>query len=310
MTAVTPPTPGPTSPPTTPTSTGSKPRRYTPPRIDGPRLVAGRPETVELETLRVEMRADGIAVLTINRPDRANSQTATMFAEHNTAAYALRDSGARALVITGAGDRAFCAGFDLAEIDVITQMGVREFLAFQEIATGGLAALHHLPFPVIAAVHGPATGGGFATALAADIRLAAPTAKFSCAFVKVGLSVGELGTSWLLTRLIGPGRAAEMAYTARIVEAAEAERIGLVNRVVPSEKLLDEAFALAGTISANSPGGIRLSKRALQRNQEIASYASALELENRGQALLTRTADMPEALAAFRERRPARFTGR
>src|SRR5436305_4093821 len=118
-------------------------------------------------------------------------------------------------------------------------MGVREFLRFLETATGGIQAIRHLPYPVIAAVHGAATGGGLALALAADIRLAAPTAKFSAAFVKVGLSMGELGTSYNLTRLIGPAKAAEIGYTARIVLADEAERIGLVNRVVPSESLLD-----------------------------------------------------------------------
>jgi enoyl-CoA hydratase/carnithine racemase len=267
-------------------------------------------EPPKLETLAIDVRDDDIVTLRINRPERANSMTATMFHEFLAAALALRDSGARAMVLTGTGERAFCTGFDLAEIDVITRMGVREFLKFQETATGGLAAIRHLPFPVIAAVHGPAAGGGLSLALACDIRLAAPTAKFNCAFVKVGLSVGELGTSWQLTRLIGSGRAAELAYTGRIVGATEAERIGLVNRVVPAESLLDEAYALATAITANSPAGVRMSKRALQRNQEVASYAAALELENRGQALLTRGEDMPEALNAFREHRAPRFTGR
>lgn len=264
----------------------------------------------EMETLALELRPDGVAVLTVDRPERANSQTTTMFAEFSTAAQALRDSGARALILRGAGEKAFCSGFDLSEIDVITKMGTLEFLRFQELAAGGMAAIRHLPFPVIAAVHGAAAGGGMSLALAADIRLAAPTAKFACSFVKVGLSAGELGTSWQLTRLVGYGRAAEIAYTGRTVVADEAERIGLVNRVVPTDELFDEAFALAAAISANSPGGVRMSKRALQRNQEIASYAGALELENRGQALLTRTEDMPEALAALRERRAPGFTGR
>ena len=265
---------------------------------------------VELETLLVELRSDGVAVLTVNRPSRGNAQTATMFHEFNDAALALRDSGARALILRGAGERAFSAGFDLAEVGQIAEMGVNEFLRFQEAATGGLAAIRHLPFPVIAAIHGPAVGGGLALALAADIRLAAPSAKLSCAFVRVGLSCGELGTSYLLTRLIGYGRAAELGFTGRIVDAAEAARIGLVNRVVPAESLFAEADALAAAISRNSPGGVRMSKRSLLRNQEISSYAAALELENRGQALLTRAEDMPEALAAFTERRPPNFTGR
>lgn len=262
-----------------------------------------------LEELTFEVIDGDIGVLRINRPDRMNSQTVRMFSEYGEAAYALRDAPLRALILTATGDRAFCAGFDLDEIHVITEMGVREFLKFQETATGGIQGIRHLPFPVIAAIHGPATGGGLALALAADIRLAAPTAKFSAAFVKVGLSMGELGTSYNLSRLIGPAKAAEIGYTARMVKADEAERIGLVNRVVPSEELFDEALAMARQIAQNSPGGVRMSKRAIQRNQEITSYAAALELENRGQALMSRTADMPEALAAFKEKREPRFTG-
>ena len=263
-----------------------------------------------LETLTFEALDGDIGVLRINRPDRLNSQTVTMFSEYGNAAFALRDTALRALILTATGERAFCAGFDLDEIDVITRMGVREFLKFQETATGGIQAIRHLPFPVIAAIQGPAIGGGLALALAADIRLASPAATFSAAFLKVGLSVGELGTSYNLTRLVGPGRAAEIGYTGRIVEAEEAARIGLVNRVIPADKLFGEALAMARLIATNSPGGVRMSKRAIQRNQEITSYAAALELENRGQALLTRTNDMPEALAAFKEKREPRFTGR
>jgi enoyl-CoA hydratase/carnithine racemase len=264
----------------------------------------------ELETLTFETLEGGIGVLRINRPDRMNSQTVRMFHEYGQAALALRDAPLRALIVTGAGERAFCAGFDIDEIDVLTTMTVSGFLKFMETASGGVQGIRHLPFPVIAAIHGPATGGGFSLALVADIRLVAPTAKFSLAFTRVGLSIGELGTSYNLTRLVGPGVAAELAYTGRLVEAEEAVRIGLANRLVPSEDLFDEAVALARQIALNSPAGVRMSKRAIQRNQEIGSYAAALELENRGQALMTRTEDMPEALAAFKEKRSPRFTGR
>jgi enoyl-CoA hydratase/carnithine racemase len=264
----------------------------------------------DLAALSFEEPEPGIGILRMNRPDRMNSQTVQMFSDYLTASRALRDSGLRAMIVTGAGDRAFCAGFDLDEIAVITEMGVREFLKFQETAAGGIQGIRHLPFPVIAAVHGAATGGGFALALAADIRLAAPTMKMSAAFVKVGLSVGDLGTSFNLTRIVGPAKAAEIAYTAKIVGAEEAAAIGLVNRIVPAEGLLDEALALARQIALNSPGGVRMSKRAIQRNAEIGSYEAALELENRGQALLTRTDDMPEALAAFRQKRAPVFAGR
>ena len=267
-------------------------------------------EVPQLDMLSFEMLDAGIAVLRMNRPDRMNTQTVRMFAEYGIVAHALRDAPLRALILTGAGERAFCAGFDLDEIGVITRMGAGEFLNFQELAAGGIQAIRHLPFPVIAAIHGPAAGGGLALALAADIRLAAPTAKFSAAFVRVGLSIGELGTSYNLSRLVGPGRAAEIGFTGRIVTAPEALAIGLVNRVVPAADLLAEAVAMARLIAANSPAAVRMSKRAIQRNQEISSYAAALELENRGQALLAQTDDMPEALAAFTQRREPRFTGR
>jgi enoyl-CoA hydratase/carnithine racemase len=267
-------------------------------------------QTKQYETMRVERRDSGVAVVTLNRPDRLNAMTMTMFDELWQLPFDLvEDDGLRAVVMTGAG-RGFCAGYDLDKIEEITRLGVREFLKFQELATGGIAGIRALPVPVIAAVNGAAAGGGLALSLAADVRLAAPEAKFNAAFVKIGLSVGELGTSWQLTRLVGAGRAAEIAFTGRFVGAEEAERIGLVNRVVPADRLLDEAFALAEQMAANSPGGVQLSKRALQANLEQTSYAAALELENRGQALLTRADDMPEALAAFKEKRAPVFSGR
>ncbi len=240
----------------------------------------------ELETLSIEVLHGGVAVLRTNRPDRMNAQTVQTFREYGVAARALRDSGVRALVLTGAGERAFCAGFDLAEIDVLTSMGTLEFLAFQETATNGIQAIRHLPFPVIAAVHGPATGGGLSLALAADIRLVAPTAMFSTAFVKVGLSFGELGVSYHLSRLVGYAKAAEIGYSARLVKADEAVTIGLANRVVPADDLLDEALGLARTIADQPPAAVRLAKSTIQRSGEVSSYGAAMELEVRSAALL------------------------
>jgi enoyl-CoA hydratase/carnithine racemase len=163
--------------------------------------------------------------------------------------------------------------------------------------------------PLIAAVNGPAAGGGMALALAADIRIATARAAFSAAFVKIGLSAGDLGTSWLLTRLIGPAATSEICFTARTVPAAEALALGLVNSLSEPEALLADALSMASAIAANSPGGVRMTKRAIAANQEVSSYAAALELENRGQALLSCTQDMREALTAFTEKRPPRFTG-
>jgi enoyl-CoA hydratase/carnithine racemase len=261
-------------------------------------------------TLRLERPRAGVVVLTLDRPDRLNAMTATMFAELEAAARALdREEGLRVLVLTGAG-RAFCAGYDLADAAALPSLGALAMLDLQEGAARALTAIRGIRVPVIAAVNGAAAGGGLALALAADIRFGSPSAKFNAAFVRIGLSAGDLGTSWLLPRVIGPAATAEFVYTGRLMDAAEAERNGLLNRVVPADELLDAALETAGLICANSPGGVQLSKRALQANMEVTSYAAALELENRGQALLTRTEDMSEALAALREGRPPSFAGR
>jgi enoyl-CoA hydratase/carnithine racemase len=266
-------------------------------------------QAVQFETMLLDEPSPGVLMATLNRPDRLNAQTVQMFAELEQLAHDLSGSDVRTLIITGAG-RAFCAGYDLADAEELADLSPLEMLGRQERAARALAAIRGVPMPVIAAVNGPAAGGGFALALAADIRLGAPEARFNAAFVRIGLTAGDLGTSWLLPRLIGPARAAELAYTGGFVEAEEAERIGLLNRIVPADRLLDAALAMAAEIAANSPGGVQLSKRALQANMEAASFAAALELENRGQALLTRGEDMPEALRAFKERREPRFTGR
>jgi enoyl-CoA hydratase/carnithine racemase len=267
-------------------------------------------EGLKLDTIRLEWAVEGVAVATLDRPDRLNAMTMGMFAELEQLAQHLGEwDEVRVLILTGAG-RAFCAGYDLADAAELPELSPMGMLDRQERAVRALSAVRALRVPVIAAVNGAVAGGGLALALAADIRIASPAAKFNAAFVRIGLSAGDLGTSWLLPRLIGPALAAEIAYTGRFVEAAEAERIGLVNKVVPAQDLLTEALAMASLICANSPAGVQLSKRALQANLEVTSYAAALELENRGQALLTRGEDLPEALAAFRAKRAPKFTGR
>ncbi|MDR7254263.1 enoyl-CoA hydratase/carnithine racemase [Nocardioides sp. BE266] len=261
------------------------------------------------ETLILEESAPGVVVVTLNRPDRYNAMTNTMFDELERMAIDLNDEdGCRAIVLTGAG-RAFCAGYDLADADLLAGLGAMGMLSQQERAARALLAVRTVRHPTIAAVNGAATGGGLALALACDIRLAAPEAKFNTAFVKIGLSSGDLGTSWLLSRLCGPAVASDLGFTGRMVDADEAAHIRLVNRVVDPSELLAQALDLAAQISSNSPGGVQLSKRALQANMEVGSFAAAIELENRGQALLTRSSDMPEALAAFKEKRAPVFKG-
>jgi enoyl-CoA hydratase/carnithine racemase len=262
------------------------------------------------ETLLLEEPAPGVALVTLNRPDRYNAMTAVMFDELERMAAELADQDdLRVVVMTGAG-RGFCAGYDLADAAALPQLGALGMLDLQERAARALLAVRGMRVPVIAAVNGPAAGGGLALALAADIRIAAPAATFNAAFVRIGLSAGDLGTSWLLTRLVVPAVTSEICFTGRPVPASEAHDLGLVNTLSEPGSLLDDALSLALAISANSPGGVQLSKRAIQANLESASYAAAMELENRGQALLTRGEDMPEALAALREKRAPVFTGR
>lgn len=260
------------------------------------------------ETLLLAEPSPGVVVVTLNRPDRSNAMTDTMFGEMEHVALALDgEDDCRVVIVAGAGTT-FCAGYDLDDAYELPELGAMGMLDQQERAARALLAIRSMRVPVIAAVEGAASGGGLALALASDIRLGSSTAKFNAAFVRIGLSAGDLGTSWLLTRLVGPAAASEICFTGRIVHTDEAARIGLVNHI-SEDSALDESVTLAESIVANSPGGVQLSKRALQANMEVSSYAAALELENRGQALLTRGSDMPEALAAIKEKRTPVFTG-
>jgi enoyl-CoA hydratase/carnithine racemase len=262
------------------------------------------------ETLLVERPRDGVVLVTLNRPDRMNAITFQMFDEmHDLCRGLLADRDARAVVITGAG-RGFCAGLDLDDAETLPDMTPHEMMLGQQHWAGAFVNFHELPQPVIAAVNGAAAGGGLGLALAADIRLASPTARFNAAFVRIGLSAGDVGVSWSLPRVVGLGRAAEIMLTGRFVEAEEAATIGLVNRLVPEDQLLDESFAIAEQIAANTPFGVTLTKRVLNANVDAGSLSQAVEVENRGQTLATRGQDFREALAAFREKRPAKLTAR
>jgi enoyl-CoA hydratase len=261
-------------------------------------------------TLTIDRRSEGVAVATLNRPERMNAITFRMFEEwQELCAEVADDADVRALVLTGAG-RAFCAGLDLTAAATLAGMSVPEMMRGQESWANATAAFHRLPKPVIAAVNGAAAGAGFSLALSADIRLASPAARFNAAFVRIGLSGGDCGSSWFLPRIVGLGRAAEILLTGRFVPADEAAAIGLVNRVVPADDLLAEAVSLAEQIAMNTPLGVLLTKRVLHQNVDAPSLEAALEVENRNQVLATRTDDMAEALAAFQQKRPPRYTGR
>lgn len=262
------------------------------------------------ETLLIERPRDGVVLVTLNRPQQLNAITFQMFDElHDLCGLLMADSDTRAVVITGAG-RGFCSGLDLEEAVTLPDMTPHEMMLGQQHWAAAFVKIHELPQPVIAAVNGPAAGGGLGLALTADIRLAAPEACFNAAFVRIGLSAGDVGVSWSLPRVVGLGHAAEIMLTGRFVGADEAAEIGLVNRVVAADDLLDAAFAVAEQIASNTPFGVTLTKRVLNVNVDAGSLTQAVELENRGQTLATRGEDFREALDAFRAKRPAAFTAR
>jgi enoyl-CoA hydratase/carnithine racemase len=262
------------------------------------------------ETLLVERAGDGVLLLTLNRPERLNALTFGMFDDlRRFCDDVARDDSTRVVVVTGAG-RGFCAGLDLEDATGLPSMTTAEMHRGQESWAAAVTGFRRLAQPVIAAVNGPAAGAGFSLALAADIRYCDPSAKFNAAFIKIGLTGGDCGSSWMLPRIVGLGHAYEILLTGRFVDADEAARIGLVNRVLPAEELLDAAVALAAVIAANSSLGVRLTKQVVQANVDAPSLEAALELENRNQVLTSRTEDMAEALRAFREKRAPRFTGR
>ncbi len=260
------------------------------------------------EGLIVEHPLDGVLLVTLNRPDKLNALTFAMFDSITALCRDVEgDRSVRVVILTGAG-RGFCAGLDLADAARLPDLTPLEFLQGQERWSGATIALRKLTAPVIAAVNGAAAGAGFSLALACDIRIAVTAAKFNAAFIRVGLTGGDMGSSWLLPRVVGLGIANDILLTGRSVGADEALRIGLVNRVVEQGDLLPTAHEYAQALLSNSPLGVRITKQVIQANLGAASLELGIELENRNQALAAQTADMREALAAFLEKRSPRFT--
>ena len=214
------------------------------------------------------------------------------------------------MILTGAG-RGFCAGLDLGGYGIAPggeDVGpVQTSMATQKHIAALVPKLRSLPQPVIAAVNGPAAGGGLALALASDIRIAGASARFNVAFVRIGLSGCDIGVSWLLPRLIGASRAWELMLTGRIIDAARAAEIGLVSTVVDDATLLDTAMTIAGEIRANSPWGVAQTKEVMWSQLEIPSLQAGIDLENRTQILAGQTADMAEAMRAFLAKRAPEF---
>ncbi len=263
------------------------------------------------ELVIAERPAAGVVRLTMNRPERLNTMTAELAeALYAQLAEIERDRSCRAVILTGAG-RGFCAGLDLAGYgrspgnDGSDES--RDRLANQQHMSRLVLALRALPQPVIAAINGPAAGFGLALALGCDIRFAATEAVFRVAFVNIGVSNCDMGTSWLLPRLIGASRSHELMLTGRRVDSEEALRIGLVADVVAQDALAARALESAAQISELAPWGVRLTKQGMWAALEIPSEQAAIEYEDRQQIMATFGTATPEAIAAFLEKRPAEF---
>ncbi|MFM8236748.1 MAG: enoyl-CoA hydratase/isomerase family protein [Actinomycetota bacterium] len=260
-----------------------------------------------MPALEVE-RADGIVTLTLNRPERKNAVTPAMWVDLAAILTEIADRpDDRVLVVTGAGD-AFCSGADLAAAgESGGPPGVGGGIAMMRSVGRAALRLHELPIPAIAAVNGVAAGAGCNLALGCDLILASDRARFSEIFARRGLAL-DFGGSWLLPRLVGLHRAKELAFLAEVIDAAEAERIGLVNRVVPHDDLLREARVLAERLAAMPPLQLAVIKRQLDDGLN-RTMSESVEAEGIAQSLMFASADTAEALLAFFEKRTPRFTG-
>jgi 2-(1,2-epoxy-1,2-dihydrophenyl)acetyl-CoA isomerase len=263
--------------------------------------VAERPAFAEL---RYDV-ADRVATLTLARPAALNALTIKLKEELLSALRAAeRDRDVRAVVLTGEG-RAFCAGQDLRERlePEAVPLGEEIRLRYNPL----VRALRGLSKPTLASVNGVAAGAGVSLALACDVRVASEVASFVLAFGRIGL-VPDSGASWVLPRLVGSSKAMELALLDDPLSATDAERFGLVARVVPADRLAHEAAGIAGRLAALAPTAVALTKRSLARAWDVG-FDEQLEFEAYAQAIAGATADHAEGIAAFTEKREPRFTG-
>jgi enoyl-CoA hydratase/carnithine racemase len=264
---------------------------------------------MEYTTLHVEYR-NHIAWVTLNRPDALNAMNRSMVRELRTFFSGLGDDADTRLVILAGAGRAFCAGLDLKESAAADNVGdgsVQAGLRAQRQISELVIMMRRAPQPIIACVHGAACGGGFALALGADVRIAGESARMNAAVIRIGLSACDVGVSYFLPRMVGASVAAELLLTGNFIEAARAERLGLVSRVVPDAELANAAHALGNDMLRNSPLGLRLTKECLNASLDAASLEQVIAMEDRNQILCTRTGDFGEGVAAFFEKRAPQY---
>jgi len=249
----------------------------------------------------------GIAKLTINRPEVRNALNAATRQEiRNALGEIEKDEDVRVVIITGAGEKAFISGADITAFKDATPIVMEE--SASTLGQQLFSNIENLNVPVIAMINGFCLGGGLELAMCCDIRIASDNAKFGQPEINIGLFPGAGGTQ-RLPRLIGWGKAKEMIYTGKIIDAAEAERISLVDRVVPPEKLEEEVNQLAETIASKSPLIIKLAKKAINRGM-YTDLAAGLAYEKTNFALCFATEDRTEGVTAFLEKRKPQFKGK
>ena len=250
-----------------------------------------------------------VGIVTLNRPARKNPLTFQAYAELRDLFRALAHaSDVRSVVITGA-DRNFCSGGDVYEIiEPLTKMEVPELLAFTRMTGDLVRAMRACPQPIVAAVDGVCAGAGAILAMASDFRIATPDARTAFLFTRVGLAGCDMGACAILPRLLGQGRAAELLFTGRVMEAAEGERWGFYNAIVPPDALFDDAVRRAADLAAGPAFAHAMTKTMLQQEWSV-SVEQALEMEAQAQALCMGTADFARAFAAFAAKRPPVFEG-
>lgn len=257
-----------------------------------------------MATLEVTRPRDGVTVITLNRPEKLNALDAELVEDlHRTLDEIRADDDCRVVVLTGAG-RGFCSGLDLTAPSPIaaSDLGMpRSGMRWQERIADLTTKLIRLRQPVIAAVNGPAYGGGFALAMASDIRIAGRSARFCTQFIKLGLGGCDIGVSYTLPLIVGAGQAFDLILTAKTVEAEEALRIGLVSRISDGD-VIDDALTIAETLCGYGSFGVESTKQVLWANLHASGIEAALHVENRSQILASTSGEMRAAAAAFANR--------
>ncbi len=243
---------------------------------------------MNFETIEYEIRKEGIGILSLNRPRTYNAVNIKMMEElevfWNERLY---DLNTHIIIFKGNGDRGFCAGLDMNEaMKVAPDMNIDQFYRFQARLGRLTLAMRKVPQPIICVVHGAGAGLGFSFALASDIRIISPDARFSAAYINIGFGGADMACSYFLPRLVGAGRAYEFMLTGNFMSSEEAMALGLVSRLVESDRLMDAALDMAHTMNSKNPMGLRLTKEAINMNLDAGGLEQALNMEDRNQTLL------------------------